>query len=420
MGLRKRVWHWGDGEITNGISPTHIYKYPGSYQQTYIDYFDDGSESETVVGTEVVSETNSNSQHNRLLSADGSRKCLRMSLNSDESGWSYIDGDRWLWPESSASICTFPKDGVMHKLIWDDNGVAYIYNLRDSTVSSINTVYTDKYSDVTGLESSGYDIPSHILFKEMRGNNSHYKIKHEETFFKIRPEGDSFETDQSIDVTLLVDGASTGISTQYDIDVDREVVFGHKEDGDTFQLKIAFDKSNWELLRYETYSSTTDRARFASNNTTLNTNSQLALSNLNYWLTRGDYTKDRVSGNDVSLTINDYIDGPEGATDSAIYLENSENITGLNIGDRLLFFTTSLFGFSGVGALTQFGATIDGYWILAYADLTSTTLTTPVFVGLHDVRAIDSSSIDANFLDYLQVYYDDITKTDGKRFLPRY
>lgn len=424
MGLKLRVWHWGDGETSNGISPTHTYKYPGTYEQSYIDYFDDGSEIETVVGTTTISETNSNSQHNVNLYDSDNRKCLRLSIHGDESGWSYLDGDRWLWPESSAGICSFAKDGIIHKIIWDNNGYAYVYNLRDSSVDSINTSFTDKFSDISGLENPGFDISSSIKFKEMRGNNSHYKIKHEETFFKIRPEDSETAIDPSINVSLYVDGEDSGVTTQYNIDEDNEVLFDYKKDGDTFQLEISLDKSNWELLRYETYSSVTDRSRISSNNNTFNNNAQLNLSDLSYWMTRPNYNVDRVTGDDIGyygFVAHEFesVDGPDGRSDSAIRSVVEGYITHpIGGGNIMSFWTDNVPAISGQFPLGLTTFNTIGSFSLCYGQMLSNEFTFPEAVSFYDIRGMNST--DANYEDYLLIYYNDILNNSGDLFLPRF
>jgi PKD repeat protein len=424
----KYKWDWGDGTISYGVNPTHKYSYPGTYNVYKTTYYIDGTDSGPILdSTEVVPEssTNANSQHNVDLFLDDNKKCIRLTDNGEEVGWSYISGANWLWPESRADICHFTKDGVRYALIWDNDGDAYIYNLRASTDDNVNIVYKDK---AAANGTGGSSIACSTRFMERAGENSHYKIKHEESFLKVRPEGDSYVSGTSIDMSLIKDNGASSVETQFNLDTDTEILFSNKDVSDTFQLQMDVSESGWKLLRKEMYLSITDKARYPSSiDNNYSSKAELYFNNPYRWYTRGGYTTDRgyngydLSTMDSGLTVT----GPDGREGSAYDPDGTDIIINFVGGTYPIFsYWTHPDAPDPVSSVSlgAYRTTDDGEWELRLIHVfppTSITIITGAY-PMFDFRYFTNHAEGNQEYALGEVMYNDVINNNGRTFLPRF
>lgn len=241
------------------------------------------------------------------------RQCHRFATKEDSGlGWSQFEGEAWIWPDTKASHISFFKDGVQTSIIYDRNsGFPFIVDSRKPE-GLLKEVFKDKQNLLE--DDSGYDIESSFLPAELTASNQSYFVKPSDLNVYFRETPDDFECN----LELLVDNVEQ--ADLENIPFDRILYFidGLSKEGNSLRLHFYLNKSNyvfenyiWSLVR--TIKSITDDVGLLEVEDV-----QYKWGNLIAWLTKFNYSRNRVNYYADELTLFDSTDGPDGEPDSAI------------------------------------------------------------------------------------------------------
>lgn len=435
----KWYWDFGDGEYSTEQNPYHVYKTPGLYTIS-LTVTDSKNNTATYTRTEYVTvSTNESFVHG--IAYQDNRKCFNYGLRPEHGGgWSENRGANWVWPESQASILRVTKGDYVYKIVWDErNGLPFTINLRPNTLAnpSLDTIYYDK-KNLPQL-TTGYEIGGILKTREFVGENRYYKLKHEETYFDIRPEDvdAGYRSNQQFDVTLYTDGEAAAKDTLTDISDDREQVFLRKKEGDTVQLQIDSATSDFRISKIEPIIRAKDVARHATDNSITEDDYEVEFANPELWFTRGyddgvgksGYLYNRVARADIGAGGVAYtyggeptmVVGPDGLTYSGVTITTKLELGNDAISSgTLILWHSSGYSISGV-SLTQISDAVSKgglTWYCSYyqgdipANLELDVDGVPTL--LYDLRLYDSTLSSASMTHY----YNDVVNNEGKGYLP--
>jgi PKD repeat protein len=408
-------WHYdfGDGESSSSRNPFHVYKNPGYYTVT-----------QTVTDSYGIVSTKSKTSYVRVYSyADAiydfgeNATCLVYGFNSGNgAGWAEFSGDEWLFPESKEALVRLNIGDDNHNIVFDFNtGLPFILNTFGEGV------YRDKVGHPD--EPDGFPISSKILTPEMIGSDRRFRIKHDETFFDLRPNnGYEFSSDFEIDMSLVADGETRATETIRNVDSSREVLFTNKELADRVQVLIDLSESGYKISGIETSCVVSDTSRYASDVHTTDIEFQTYMSMSTQWFTRPRQWVNRSTGL-VGIPQSSMIDS-EGADR---YASSGFQITTDSILDvstdsvMMLWYLTNnpptITDTNTTNPLDLTGESFD-VWTFSVVDIISNaSITLGVGSKLFDVRIFDSVLGDA---DNLSGYTQDVLLNFGQKFLPGY
>lgn len=342
-------------------------------------------------------------------------RCLHYGWNNNHGfGWSLVSGDHWLWPEAQASILEVSENGHDFKIVWDlYDDRPYVLNPRKMAF------YEDSYLD-KGL----YDIECSVKLPESKGEMDHYDVTHQETYLKLVPDVgyDSISGTMTVDISILVGGSSIASETNTNIDTDNGITFLYQNDGDesktSNQLLIKTSESKFQLVSVESYYKTNDRDRNPAINEPVAKSD--IWTNLSFWLSRGSYIKDRVSGSNVERTGTGFLPttGPDGMSNSAVTVLDGSyffttSFTRLSSGSIVLWVKGDII--PDIGGYTFTTHYTSGQWHLVYYNGSvnpfSITCGTADSYTVFDIRVLNSQVTEEQLNEYVN---------NMDRYLPRY
>lgn len=314
--LVKYEWDLGNGTTSSAISPTTLYK-PGKYR-VILRATDDTGTVYVVDKPDyiIVSEDDQSLDNFDYIYNYNS---LHYGWKDEHGfGWSKNERPTWVLPFTSESVYNHEEDGKIYTIVWDGlTNKPYIINTQESYEEE--AVYTDK-ADVGGL--NGTEFSTEIVFPEFTGEMTHYDLSHLETNVMFRPTilKDDFTGTWSVDFTLIANNREDPVETQFNQDVDSEILFYYQNDktknSRTKQLKVTTSTSDYQLMNYESYYKVNDRFKRAASGSP--DSAMVFFGNVVDWWTRGKgYNYNRASGA-TSADAFTSIAGPDGKSGSAV------------------------------------------------------------------------------------------------------
>lgn len=347
-------------------------------------------------------------------------------------GWSENTGDDWIWPDGFSSVVNVIDDNDFRRLIvWDSrSGLPYVLNTHDGpTNSGLIAAWVDKKDNKRS--GAGTEITTLIKLGEYIGAKQHFDIEHTESSLHFRPiDSDNLgasgytasgqRSNQKVKINLYKDGETTASASSEDVPESRELVFDRHVKGNTLQLEIETDTSEYKLNKIESYLEVYDRAKFPASNSNSSTmkesDYQSEFGSPSVWISRGsNLLLNRASGSDLT-GAGTATSGPDGKSNSALTISTAVELgnSAQTSGTLILWHKTG-YSISGV-SLTQ--VTTSGTWILSYMD-GSVGTPIPASISLpvgdvFDVRLYSSAlSSDAK-----TDYSDDVINNSGDNYLP--
>jgi hypothetical protein len=394
---------------------------------------------------------------------------LRFAVKpSQGEGWSEYTGTDWLFPGAYHDTLLIYNDiDEPIQVVWDqEDGLPYQIGLLNQWIDK-----EDSYG--------GTEIESTIRFKEDRGSTEHFMLEPMEEHVYFRPDSEGnqnqagynefgYRENFEVSLGIFLDGEQdTENAISRDVPIDGDITYDRKVEAHRVQLELKTTASEWKLLQKRSYYIAKDKACIPDLAVMTEHNQQETMSNMIFWLTRGDtQLLDRISNSNVSGGITSTIDGPDGDSESAMNQANVNIALSSSLsGDFTLIAwvrsdtTTDIMSFStgggvlsvNLGPVVRFndGITIHQFdltwiptdWILLtvvregnflsiYSNKTllgTVTLVNYATYGgtltcnsgsgdLFDLRVLNVA-INAATLRY---YYDDVINNSGNSLLPIY
>ncbi len=382
----KYYWDLGNGETSNVRSPIVQYE-PGVYNVVLTVTMSDGA---TKV-LEKVEYVNVGETNTTLASGEyiDNPKCLHYGWKDEHGyGWSENTGN-FPWPATPGSIVEYEENGILHTLVYDiTDGKEYHINTYNNHVGK--AVYKDKGT---------HSINTEMITPEFTGEMKSYDVSHVETNLKYVPDilMDDFDEDFSVDVSLITDSRIEAVETRRSVDTRKEVMFYYQnrqtESTRQRQLKIETSESNFQLLNYESYFKVNDRLKRG----TVNTSMEFFASPVE-WFTRGKgYNFNRITGTGNSETIDGFLEGADGLSDSAV------SVTSYNVGNSsarasIVLWSKSIPVVDQGFTFVEYGATVNDWQLYYYNGSINESL--EITGTMFDLRLFDSVVSEASLLEY--------------------
>lgn len=461
----KQEWDFGDGFSTSDSNPAHTFKMPGQYTVTLTVT---GASGITATSTIIIYvydwDYSGTGIHVAVTDA-----CLRLAIKPSQGiGWSEYSGTDWLFPAAYHDTLLIYNDiDEPLQMVWDSvGGLPYQIGLLNQ--------WTDKEDDYGGTE-----IESTIRFKEDRGTTEHYMLEPMEEHVYFRPEDENNKGESGYNtwgyrngfeatLAIYLDGEQdTPNAITRDVPIDGDITYDRKVEAHRVQLELSTSASEWKLLGKRSYYIAKDKAAIPDLAAMTEHNQQESLSNMIFWITRGDnQLLERISNTEVNGSITATIDGPDGESSSAMNQANINIALSSSLSSDFTLMawvrsdpTTNVMSFStGSGILSvNSGSTVrfndgvlthtfnltwdpsdwvlitlvrDGNMLSCYAN--KTLLGTIVLINyatyggtltcdggsgdLFDLRVLNTMIT----ADTLRYYYDDIVNNFGNALLPIY
>jgi PKD repeat protein len=409
-GIVSYLWSFGDGSQSDEENPIHFFNRIGRYSATLTVYGPDGQD--TIRKFEYV-----------IAERQFMRKCLHYGVAEEHGqGWAERSGDAWIWPESQAAILTIINNSYRQEIVFDENsGLPYLIDTRDGPQGSgLIKVFRDKVDPL--VPNSGTIIAWEILLGEYTGELEQFYVEILETFLSLRPvkveninaigfDVNGLPTALRMDYDLYRDGQIVPYAGASSIPVSRDIVVDRKAKGNSIQIKLCGESTEFKLRKIESSLKVSD---FAHNNTSMTEITyQEVVSNPVMWFSRDTNMIDRVTGASMfsSSGFVGNIEGPDGRDDSAFRIVGALDVRNAAYpAGTLLIWHKSGYTISGV-SLTELGQS--GDWILSYC---YNVLMSLLFTNgdVFDIRIFDVQVS----LAAMNHYFDNVSEHQGDMYLP--
>jgi PKD repeat protein len=412
--IKRYEWDFGDGVKSDLKNPFHIYKSPGMYTVSLAVTFADGKAVKTTKEQYIKVYSTSET----MIIGASNRERVSLVYGTDKTngtGWSLFTGEDWVFPESTASIIDVEINGDALQIMFDENG-------RPFTISDKkNPVYRDKIGfkqyDENGVlleeRHPGTSISCYVITPEYVGENSSFRLSHEQTFFDMVPitKTVDFISDTVVSTQLIHNGKISYEQNIPYVNTGKEQLFSIKKRADRVQVGIKTNESGLKILGIETSLKVSDVARYSSGGETVDFAFQMFIMSPIVWVSRWSNGFDVISQT-ILLSDTDPVFGVDNNPDSGLLLKEDVTIA-LTGSTSISFFSKNYSPPSDF--VVHYTKDVGDYtfYVLTYVDVD--TIEFESGVTLFDIRVMTDT---ITTLELYDEYIHDVVENDGIKFLP--